>query len=157
MKIFLAITFTCLVSVLIVAQTAQRTALPDLKKLEWLLGEWNRIDVKPGRSGSEKWALKSDIEMEGWGTTMKGADTIAKEKLKLVVKGNDIFYVADVAENKEPVYFKLTLLTRDEFICENPEHNFPKKISYKSEDNKLKATISGNGKSMSFLFERVSR
>jgi hypothetical protein len=62
--------------------------------------------------------------------------------------------VADVPENKEPVYFKLTTITDHSFTCENPQHDFPKTISYIKDGIKLKATISGNGKSIEYLFDR---
>ncbi|WP_315820030.1 hypothetical protein [Paraflavitalea speifideaquila] len=62
--------------------------------------------------------------------------------------------MADVPQNKEPVYFKLTAITKDGFTCENPNHDFPKKIDYKLDGNKLRATISGDGKAIDYLFER---
>jgi hypothetical protein len=76
------------------------------------------------------------------------------EKLKLVIKDDNIYYVADIAENKEPVYFKLTTITGNSFVCENPQHDFPKMISYQKDGNKIKATISGDGKSFEYLFEK---
>jgi hypothetical protein len=136
------------------AQTAVKNESTDFRKLQWLLGEWDRTNLKAGRSGMEKWIQGSDVQMEGWGITLKGADTIAREKFKLVQKGQEIFYVADVPENKAPVYFKLTLIKDDEFICENPEHDFPKKIAYKRKGDQMLATISGDGKSIDFYFQR---
>ena len=126
----------------------------NFKKLQWLAGEWNRTNARPGRSGLEKWVINSATEMQGWGITMKEKDTLLVEKAKLLVKDNDIYYVADVPENKEPVFFKLTSISEDGFVCENPLHDFPKIISYKREQGKLKATISGNGKSFDYLFEK---
>lgn len=126
----------------------------DFKKLQWLIGEWNRTNVKQGRTGIEKWVTSSEFELQGWGISLKGTDTTFIEKTKLVIKDNDIYYVADVPENKEPVYFKLTNITDNAFACENPAHDFPKKITYLRDGNILKATISGNGKSIDYLFVR---
>jgi len=47
---------------------------------------------------------------------MKGSDTAFVEKLKLVIKNDNICYVADITENKEPVYFKLTSITDHSFV-----------------------------------------
>ena len=91
----------------------QATAAPapaDFVKLTWLQGEWNRVNIKSGHSGHERWIKITDHELNGWGVTMKGTDTAFVEKLKLVVKDNRIFYVADTPGNKEPVYFTLTSL-----------------------------------------------
>ena len=92
--------------------------------------------------------------MQGIGIAMKGRDTVFVEKFRLVIKGNNIFYVADVPGNKQPVDFKLTEISKKGFTCENPEHDFPKRIRYQKEDNTIKATISGNGKSVDYLFDK---
>lgn len=62
--------------------------------------------------------------------------------------------MADVPENQEPVYFKFTTLTDSTFVCENPDHDFPKKISYTLKENRLTALLSGGGREVEFLFER---
>jgi hypothetical protein len=126
----------------------------DFKKFDWLEGTWNRTDVKPGHSEHERWEKLSDTEWQGFGVTMKGKDTAFVEKLKLVIKDDNIYYAADVAENKGIVYFKLTEIAQDSFVCENPEHDFPKKIAYQKDGSKIKATISGNGKSIDYWFEK---
>lgn len=126
----------------------------DFVKLEWLIGEWDRTNIKSGSSGVEKWLRNSDNELQGLGITMKGNDTTFVEKTKLIIKDNAIYYVADVPENKEAVYFKLTTITDHSFSCGNPKHDFPKKITYTKQGLILKATISGDGKSIDYLFRR---
>jgi hypothetical protein len=127
----------------------------DFAKLAWLEGTWNRTNVKPGRNGNEHWTKMSETELNGLGLTMKGQDTVSLEKLKLMIKDANIFYVADVPENKGPVYFRLTEVSETSFSCENPDHDFPKKIIYQRDGKKLKATISGNGRSIDYFFEKV--
>jgi hypothetical protein len=133
---------------------AQSSAVPSISQLEWLAGEWIRLDPPPGKRGSEKWEIVSPAEMKGTGVTMKGSDTAFVEKLMLVAKDSAVFYVADIAENGRPVFFRLTLIQAEEFVAENPRHDFPKKIRYRKEGNRLKATISGNGKSIYYFFEK---
>lgn len=133
---------------------AQGVTAQDFKKLYWLVSEWNRTNAKPGTSGLEKWIKVSDSELQGRGFSLKGADTTFVEKTKLIIKDNSIYYVADVTENKNPVRFKLTRISNNEFTCENPTHDFPKKIKYTKNGLKMKAVISGNGKSIEYLFER---
>jgi hypothetical protein len=136
------------------AQSANAAALSDFNKLSWLTGTWNRTNTKPGRTAHERWEKTGNTEMQGWGVNLKGQDTLFVEKLKLVIKDDHLYYVADVPENKQPVYFKLTEITKESFVCENPDHDFPKKITYLLEGTKLKATISGNGKAIDYWFER---
>jgi hypothetical protein len=74
--------------------------------------------------------------------------------MKLLVKDNSLYFVADVKENAAPVYFRVTSINEQGFTCENPKHDFPKKISYQLEGKKLKATISGDGREVSYYFDR---
>ena len=113
---------------------------------------FSSFSIRLGRAASEKWTRVSGEERSGVGITKDGETTIFTEKLRIIVKDRQLWYVADVPENKEPVYFKMTVISDNEFICDNPEHDFPKKIHYKRDGNKMTAVISGNGKSIEFLF-----
>jgi hypothetical protein len=62
--------------------------------------------------------------------------------------------VADVKGNKDIVYFQFVSLGDDHFVCENPAHEFPKRIEYKLRGNQLQASISGDGKTIPYLFEK---
>lgn len=126
----------------------------NFKKLEWLVGAWNRTNVKPGKTGYEHWKKPSEFELRGKGVSMQGKDTTFVEMITILIKDNNIYYVADVRENEKPVFFKLTEISNTGFVCENPEHDFPKKISYQLNGKDLKAQISGDGKSMDYLFKK---
>lgn len=121
--------------------------------LSWLTGMWKRTNVKPGRTAHERW-IKTNEGLQGWGISMNGADTSFVEKLRIVTKDNKLYYVADVPQNKRLTWFLITEVSATSFTCEDPEHDFPKKIVYQLDGNKLKATISGNGKSIDYFFER---
>lgn len=137
-----------------VAPIAQGQSASDFKKLTWLEGSWIRTNAKPGRSGVEWWKMSGANEMTGRGISLKGVDTTFVEKLRITIHDNVICYVADVPENKAPVYFRFTSLTGNSFVCENPAHDFPKKISYSLDGRKLTAVVSGDGKEIVYLFER---
>lgn len=141
-----------LFSVLLLEGHAQGTSA-ELNKLSWLTGTWNRTNVKPGRTAHERW-IKEDQLLQGWGVSMNGSDTTFVEKLKIIEQDKTLYYVADVPENKTSIYFKITEISVGEFICENPDHDFPKKIAYQMDGTKLKATISGNGKSIDYFFQK---
>jgi hypothetical protein len=128
-------------------------AQDDVSKVEWLTGSWTRTNVKPGRSGVEVWA-KNGNELVGRGISLKGMDTTFVEKIRIVSKEGKLFYVPDVPENKGEVWFELTSVTEKGFVCENPKHDFPKKIVYEVDGKDLKATISGDGKSIDYFFKK---
>jgi hypothetical protein len=136
------------------ATYSQSKSVENLKKLDWLKGDWTRTDQKPGRSGYETWKSTGPTTMVGRGIMMKGADTTFIEKIRIEVKDGKIFYVADVPENNGEVWFEFTALTDKSFVCENPKHDFPKKISYEVDGKNLKATISGDGKAIDYLFTK---
>jgi len=125
-----------------------------LKDLKWLSGQWERTNNKPGRNGHERWLMKSANELDGVGVTMKGSDTLFIEKLKIIAVDSGIYYVADVAENKKPVPFKLTSATSSAFVFENSLHDFPKRIEYLRESEKLHVVVSGNGKAIDYFFSK---
>lgn len=122
-----------------------------LKPLIWLVGEWERVNLKPGMKAQESWTNAGE-ELSGLGLTIKGIDTVFLEKIRIVSKEGSLYYVADVKENKEPVYFKFTSLNPNGFICENPGHDFPKKIDYQLNGTNLTVIISGDGKSQVYTF-----
>jgi hypothetical protein len=138
------------------ATYAQKDASVKFKKLHWLAGRWERTNNKPGQSGSETWSGVSAGKMSGFAVTLKGKDTVFVERSTLEIKGDDIFYNALVTGSAKPVPFKLTSVTDDSFVCENPQHDFPKKISYKLTGNRIYATISGNGKTIPYNFVKAA-
>ncbi|MCB0729161.1 MAG: hypothetical protein KDD00_16970, partial [Ignavibacteriae bacterium] len=109
--------------------------MDDLKKLEWLTGQWEGI------MGSglyhEEWYPDELNNLTGRAYLIKNGEITNNEKLKIHLIENDIFYTADVSHNPAPVSFKLTEYSDKIFIFENPEHDFPQKITYEilSENN----------------------
>jgi hypothetical protein len=132
----------------------QEKAKQDFKKLYWLNGTWVRTNLKAGQTGLESWILTAPEQLTGNAITKKGEQTIVVEKLSLTIKDGEIYYIADVTGNTAPVLFKLTVLDDFSFTCENLTNDFPKKIVYTLNGNKLLATISGGGKSIDYHFEK---
>jgi hypothetical protein len=108
----------------------------------------------PGRTSMEHWSRNGDNVLVGRNVLLQGSDTLSVEKATLLIKDGIIYYLADVPDNKVPVYFKVTSLSATAFVCENKTHDFPKKISYTQLGNILKATISGNGTSIDYIFKK---
>jgi hypothetical protein len=132
----------------------QERSAQKFKKLEWLVGNWQRTNSKPGQSGYENWSKVSDTKLTGKGVTLKGKETVFVEQLELSIKDGDIYYSVIVTGEPKPVQFKLTAISKNAFVCENPQHDFPKKIAYTRNGNSVKAIVSGNGKTLDYEFSR---
>lgn len=153
MKTFQIATVTLLMGIGVVAQAQTPSHIEDLG---WLVGSWKRLNNKPGQAGNERWIIDPDIGLRGYGITTKGSDTLFIEKMR-IVPGDDnaLYFVADVIENPMPVYFRITSIHQNEFTCENPNHDFPKQITYRRKLKSLRVTISGNGKSIDYNFQKT--
>lgn len=127
-----------------------------IEDLGWLVGNWKRTNNKPGQKGTERWTIDPDIGLLGYGVTTTVKDTLFIEKMRIVPGDNNaLYFVADVIENPKPVYFKITAVHQNEFTCENPQHDFPKRLHYKRKMKMLYVTVSGNGKSIDYTFEKT--
>jgi hypothetical protein len=152
-------TFLCLVcfvaaGVMPLAQAAE--AVPArLQSLAWLLGSWEREGLREGSSGVETWQVVGDAFV-GSGKRLKGATVAFEEKLRLEANGADVFYVADVAENPQPVRFRMVEQAGTSAVFENPAHDFPKRIAYRLEGDELVVATSGDGREVTFRFKRVA-
>jgi len=116
----------------------------NLDDVLWIADNW--IISEDGITTNEHWEKISDSLIEGGSQTVKNGDTVFTEKLKIILKDGDIFYVAEVSHNNAPVFFKLTGALPDKAVFENPEHDFPQKITYELDNGNLHAYIEGPGK-----------
>ncbi|MEQ8684895.1 MAG: DUF6265 family protein [Imperialibacter sp.] len=152
MKSILSTALLLLTALLSYAQPANAVSTKKFKKLSWLEGTWERTNVKPGKSAHERWERDSKTKWIGFGVSLQGEDTTFLEKLSIVVENGSIYYIADVPENKAPVLFQFTQVSKQGFVCENPTHDFPKKIAYTLEGDRLEIQISGDGQAVDFEF-----
>ncbi len=99
-----------------------------LTPLEWLLGQWE------GDQGTgvyhEEWGKVSEKEFRGKAYLIKNSEITNQEKLKLYTDDTWVYFVADVSHNPDPVSFKMTGMENSKVVFENPQHNFPQKITY---------------------------
>jgi hypothetical protein len=134
----------------------QKTTFSELEKADWFLGRWE--NKTPEGTFSEEWKTENDSLYLGESYFINNNNTLFAEKVRLEQRKNDLFYIVSVPNQNEeqPVAFKLTSSTNDYLVFENPEHDFPKKITYKlvTKDS-LYAEISGDGKSQGFPFTKI--
>jgi hypothetical protein len=134
----------------------QKTTFSELEKADWFLGRWE--NKTPEGTFSEEWKIENDSLYIGKSYFINNNDTLFAETVRLEQRKNDLFYIVSIPNQNEdqPVAFKLTSSTIDYLVFENPEHDFPKKITYKlvTKDS-LYAEISGDGKSQGFPFTKI--
>jgi len=126
---------------------AKIPAEKDYKTLEragWLMGRWE--NNSPEGNASEIWTRENDSTYLGESYFVIGDDTVSKEKIQLTQRAGKVYYIP-VMENQnggKPVEFVLTSVSENYLAFENPQHDFPQKISYKalSRDSAI-AEISG--------------
>lgn len=133
---------------------AQQPVPEGIQQLQWLLGTWQRDDLPQGRSGDEVWRGEGDA-LVGVGSSYRDGALRFREQLRIVQEGEQVFYVADVPGNPAPVKFGQSNQQGQSVVFENPAHDFPRRIEYQREGERLTARISGGGREQVFHFLRL--
>ena len=127
---------------------------PTISDLAWMAGGWRT--AAGGRAQIEEhWMSPAGGSMLGMGRTVVGDRTVEFEFLRLEQRADAVYYVASPGGQCPSTDFKLTRLSAQEAIFENPQHDFPKRVIYKKNaDGSLTASIdAGAGtKSQSFSY-----
>jgi Domain of unknown function (DUF6265) len=120
-----------------------------IEKAQWILGRWEYID-KEGLL-TEEWTKQNDSVFVGYSSYVMHGETLFEEQLRLEQRDKQLYYIPTVKNQNggKAVEFKLTAITANSFVFENPAHDFPQTISYTHPTkDSLVAEISGteNGK-----------
>lgn len=99
-------------------------------RLYALEGKWI-MKTKKGAIG-EEWSKINKDHLQNHGYMIRGKDTIITERVALKNIKEGIFYTSTVEDqnNQQPVSFRLTSAVNNIFIFENPQHDYPKRITY---------------------------
>lgn len=132
----------------------------ELDRARWFIGNWENI-TSEGRL-SESWIVKNDstYAAQTYFIGKENNDTIFSEIVDLMQRGNDLYYIPKFTNNQEnkTTEFRMTSASNNFLVFENPNNDFPKKITYKRvNQDSIFAEISGGGKTQSFPFKRVKK
>lgn len=109
-------------------------ACNDLTALHWLLGQWQQQG--DDKNYQEDWFQVSQHSFEG--TAGSGSqDAALREALRIVNMQGKLFYLAKASENPLPVAFSLQHCSAGEAIFVNADHDFPQRIHYQRQQDKL--------------------
>lgn len=106
-----------------------------LEKLDWIVDRWIYTDSK--EITYENWVKTNDSLYSGESYTVRDGDTVFNEQLKIGKVGDDVYYTAIVKHHPGPVTFKLIDIDNNRAVFENPEHDFPNRITYGLRDNSI--------------------
>jgi hypothetical protein len=131
------------------AATPEIVNLPtdSMAELSWLYGCWGgKVN---GRDFREQWMPLRGNTLVGIGSTEFEGKLSSYEYLRIESRADGIFYVALPSGQKEEA-FKLVSAVKDDrdksstFTFENPQHDFPQRISYRrGTEGWLYATVEG--------------
>lgn len=116
----------------------------NIEKANWLLGNWQNSSTD-GKY-HENWEKKNDSTLIGSSYFIVGNDTVSSECISLEERGYEMFYIPIVKNqnDEKPIIFTLTSLNNSQLVFENPNHDFPQKITYSQvTSDSLVAVISG--------------
>lgn len=138
-------------------ETAIEAAVePTIDDLAWMSGAWR----KENRSslGEEIWSAPGGGMMLGVNRRFrKGSERGAFEFLRIVQGDGNLIYMASPG-GAEATAFPMTEHTHGRVVFENPEHDFPKRISYwLDEEDILHAQVDGGAEDrgpLRFSWER---
>lgn len=125
---------------------------PKVGDLAWFSGCW-QMERAPGRISYEQWTSPAGI-MIGMAYTMRDGKMVDHEFLRLIERDGEVFYVAIPYRQKE-TEFKLMSHKDGVAVFENPEHDFPQKITYTRGAAVITARVEGKSGGETRGFELV--
>ena len=127
---------------------------PSLRDFGWMGGCWEFSVAERQLHVTEQWMKPAGGMMIGAGRTVRAGKVVDFEVLRVVEEAEGIFYIAKPTGNKDETRFKLVKAGTGELVFENPAHDFPQRIIYRREGDKLNARIEGtsNGRTRGIDF-----
>jgi len=149
----------CLASLIISSAVCLGNQKSGISRLGWMSGCWVSDD---GRMRIEEcWMKPAGQSMIGTSRTLAEGKTVFTEFAMIREENGEINYVVSIGLSARPVAFKLIGGSDREAIFENPAHDYPQRIIYRSESaDSLFARIEGEQKGVQkatdFRYKRTS-
>lgn len=116
--------------------------LPEILELSWLAGAWQ--GVMGDATIEEHWLEPVADSMLGVNRTVANGKMVGFELLRIAVRDQDLYYLASPGGRHPPTAFRLVDLGDARAVFENPEHDFPQRITYWRDGDTLHARIEGS-------------
>lgn len=115
-----------------------------IQKANWILGKWAGQNTEG--TLSENWTKLNDSTFQAKSYFIKIKDTLHFESITLEERDEKLSYKATVQgqNNNKAVTYRLTLDSINKLVFENPQQDYPQKITYTLiNKDSLVASISG--------------
>ena len=132
---------TIIIGLAAISGIAASTPQPNVADLGWLSGHWTT--GTEARWTEESWMPPRGGLMLGTGRSGDVKKAQFWELLRIAADGDGVITYWGAPLGGTAVPFKLTRLTANEAVFENPSHDFPTRIAYRREGKILVATVSG--------------
>ena len=137
---------------LMVAAAAQPNAAPQ-PDLNWLAGYW--LSCEEGQDVGETWSELRGGIMLGTNITT-GNDAFSWEQMRIEADGQGLAFLAQ-PRGRPPTAFRLVRWGGSEAVFENPENDFPQRIIYRREGDRLLGRIEGgDGRGIEWRFRAAA-
>lgn len=128
-----------------------------LAELHWLAGCWER--ARPTSRMVELWTPAVNSVMTGTSYSVTDTSQRELEQLRLFARGDTLIYEAHPSTQKMNE-FRSTKISAQEIVFEDPEHDFPQKITYRrvGADSLIAITEgdrAGRAQPVTFAFKRA--
>jgi hypothetical protein len=110
-------------------------------RFAWLAGCWALDAAEPG--SGEQWMMPAGGTMLGAGRTVKGGQTVSFEFMQLRVQPDGVVAFIAQPSGRPPTAFPLLRAGEREAVFENPQHDFPRRVMYARQGERLQARIEG--------------
>ena len=105
-----------------------------LQELKWLAGCWMQDGREPG--SVEQWTAPAGGTMLGMSRIISNGKTVAFEYLRIVAGDDGGIALIASPSGQETARFEMIILSSNEVVFENLEHDFPQRIIYRLIDNR---------------------
>jgi hypothetical protein len=144
-----------IVSMVCAAAAAAQAPAVTVASLDWLEGHW-RSEREPGEITEEVWIGARAGKMFGIGRSVQGRLTRSFEYMRIEEGEGGLTFVAQPG-GAPPTRFVMVSHARNEVVFENRATDYPQRVVYRRQGDRLTATISlaDGSKAVSWSFRRV--
>ncbi len=130
-----------------------------VEDVAWLTGCWQMYDPAKNLRITEQWMAPDGGAMLGMSRTVQNGKMVGYEFLRLVRDEISVIYVSRPSQNSTDTTFRIMKWSSNEVTFAKPAHDFPQRIIYKLDGDKLNAriegTVNGNLRGVDFPYVRV--
>jgi hypothetical protein len=131
-----------LVGAAALAACASGPSADELGRFGFMVGCWQSKPDASGQVNKEVWSAPQGGLMFSWATATRGAELVSFEQTRVDLRGQRATYIASPEGQRPVVFTEAGPAAPNAVTFENPQHDYPQRISYRATRDGLAATIS---------------